>query len=238
MLRFFRRIRQKLFLEGRVSKYLGYAFGEVLLIVVGILIALQINDWNEGRKQNIEVRLFLSDIHRDLVKEGNILKDRSEELDSKLIAMENLIRYFEKADITKKAVERYFGEFTGFPWFQPIASAYESLKSSGLPLSNEILKTKLINYFEDKQGLLESTTATYEFNYKTHWLPFMRKHFQFFTFMEPVVIREPPDPDLAKDFLTETNYLSTMTKLTGDRVKELLDLNTELADLIDAELSH
>ena len=50
MLRFFRHIRQKLFLEGRASKYLGYALGEVVLIVVGILIALQINDWNENRK--------------------------------------------------------------------------------------------------------------------------------------------------------------------------------------------
>jgi hypothetical protein len=50
MLRFFRHIRQRLFLEGRVSRYFGYAVGEIVLIVVGILIALQINDWNEGRK--------------------------------------------------------------------------------------------------------------------------------------------------------------------------------------------
>ncbi len=50
MLKFFRRIRQKLLNEGNLKKYLIYAIGEIFLVVVGILIALQINNWNERRK--------------------------------------------------------------------------------------------------------------------------------------------------------------------------------------------
>jgi hypothetical protein len=46
MLKFFRRIRRKLLDEGSLRKYLVYAIGEITLVVIGILIALQINNWN------------------------------------------------------------------------------------------------------------------------------------------------------------------------------------------------
>jgi len=51
MTRFFRNIRQKLAAENKVMAYLRYAIGEILLVVIGILIALQINNWNEARKE-------------------------------------------------------------------------------------------------------------------------------------------------------------------------------------------
>ena len=50
MIKFFRKIRQKLLSENKFSKYLVYAIGEIVLVVIGILIALQINNWNENRK--------------------------------------------------------------------------------------------------------------------------------------------------------------------------------------------
>jgi len=50
MIKFFRKIRRQLLTENRFSKYLLYAIGEIVLVVIGILIALQINIWNENRK--------------------------------------------------------------------------------------------------------------------------------------------------------------------------------------------
>jgi hypothetical protein len=59
MLKFFRRIRQQLLTQNKLSKYLLYAIGEIILVVIGILIALQINNWNEGRKRSqTEVQLL------------------------------------------------------------------------------------------------------------------------------------------------------------------------------------
>ena len=50
MIKFFRKIRQNLPIENKTRKYLKYAIGEIVLVVIGILIALSINNWNEDRK--------------------------------------------------------------------------------------------------------------------------------------------------------------------------------------------
>lgn len=53
MIKFLRTIRQKLLIEGKTSKYLKYAIGEIILVFIGILIAMQINNWNERKTTTI-----------------------------------------------------------------------------------------------------------------------------------------------------------------------------------------
>ena len=67
MIKFFRRIRQSLLSENKFSKYLIYAIGEIILVVIGILIALQINNWNETRKENLKAKSYLVNIKEDLI---------------------------------------------------------------------------------------------------------------------------------------------------------------------------
>jgi hypothetical protein len=69
MLRFFRKIRQKLLTDNKFSKYLLYAIGEILLVVIGILIALQVDHWNQKRENEEKVRSILSDIMLELVSD-------------------------------------------------------------------------------------------------------------------------------------------------------------------------
>ena len=66
MFRFFRTIRQSLLMENKTSKYFKYAIGEIVLVVLGILIALQINTWSEGRKAVVHERALLSKLVEDL----------------------------------------------------------------------------------------------------------------------------------------------------------------------------
>lgn len=66
MIKFFRKIRQNLLSEGKTGKYLKYAIGEIFLVVIGILIALQINNWNEDRKSRRAERDILNNIYENL----------------------------------------------------------------------------------------------------------------------------------------------------------------------------
>ena len=66
MFKLFRTIRQKLLSENKFSKYLIYAVGEIVLVVIGILIALQINNWNEARKIENMGKEYVQEIYRDL----------------------------------------------------------------------------------------------------------------------------------------------------------------------------
>lgn len=68
MIKFFRRIRQKLINEGNLKRYLIYAIGEILLVVIGILIALQLNTWNEHRKLQLLEKEYLIDLRKEFVE--------------------------------------------------------------------------------------------------------------------------------------------------------------------------
>ncbi len=70
MIKFFRKIRQRLLTENKFSKYLLYAIGEIVLVVIGILIALSINNWNEANKQKILEVKFLKRLKTDLVHDS------------------------------------------------------------------------------------------------------------------------------------------------------------------------
>lgn len=92
MISFLRKIRQKLFDSGNIKKYILYAFGEIILVVIGILIALSINNWNEGRKENKEQAYLLTHLQQEFINDS--------------INLQNLIRLSAiKADAGKELKE-------------------------------------------------------------------------------------------------------------------------------------
>ncbi|PHQ28452.1 DUF6090 family protein [Leeuwenhoekiella nanhaiensis] len=84
MIKFFRNIRHKLLDEGKTGKYLKYAVGEIILVVIGILIALQINNWNEDRKEQAEAIALLSQLHAEF-------ESNRKQLEEKMIIRNNMI---------------------------------------------------------------------------------------------------------------------------------------------------
>lgn len=82
MIKFFRKIRQQLLTENKFSKYLLYAIGEIILVVIGILIALQINNWNEKRLQDQALKniysIIVEDLKNDISDINLILKFKKE----------------------------------------------------------------------------------------------------------------------------------------------------------------
>ena len=75
MIKFFRKIRYNLMSENKTSKYFKYAIGEILLVMIGILLALQVNNWNEVRKSKTKATTILKEIRSDMVKDLEIIED-------------------------------------------------------------------------------------------------------------------------------------------------------------------
>jgi len=87
MIKLFRNIRQNLLNEGKTSKYFKYAIGEIVLVVIGILIALSINNWNEKQKQKKQLDAIYTTVQQNLktdLKNIKIPIEFFEKLDSTL----------------------------------------------------------------------------------------------------------------------------------------------------------
>lgn len=74
MIKFFQKFRQKLVETGKVRNYLLYAVGEIVLVVIGILLALQINNWNEGYKDRQLEQVYYCKLLEDVTQDHILLK--------------------------------------------------------------------------------------------------------------------------------------------------------------------
>jgi len=75
MIKLFRKIRQNLIKENRASKYLLYAIGEITLVVIGILIAIQLNNWKSESEENVMVLSYLEGLNFDLNQDNKRIKE-------------------------------------------------------------------------------------------------------------------------------------------------------------------
>ena len=151
MIKLFRNIRQNLLNEGKTSKYLKYAFGEIILVVIGILIALQINNWNENQKAKTTEIYVLKEILSNLNEDGIILSEIVEQRQKAKISVAAMLNYLQTENINKDTIEKDMLHFLTFERYFPINNAYEVLKSKGLQLSNNKLTTQISRYYDYEQ---------------------------------------------------------------------------------------
>lgn len=93
MINLFRNIRRKLANDNKFQKYFRYAFGEILLVVIGILIALQVNNWNEKRKQDEEFKVTLEQIYNSLKFDVDDFKSQMESCDYAIETIDLLLEH-------------------------------------------------------------------------------------------------------------------------------------------------
>ena len=162
MIKFFRRIRQNLIMENKTSKYLKYAIGEIILVVIGILIALQINNWNENRilkGQETEIlKSFRSSIRNDL----NSVEKAMHRYDQANESITFLVDYLQKDLLYHDSLAIHFGNINADWTLRIDHSVFESLKSKGFNLiTNDILKQDIISFYSFAEEGLKETRSRY-----------------------------------------------------------------------------
>lgn len=155
MIKFFRKIRQNLLSEGKTGKYFKYAFGEIILVVFGILIALSINNWNENRKNKIAEADYYCRILEDFQITSKIVNESLEGITHRIEISKKIIIDLNKTPNNKSEILNDFLNTLRQNVFVPSTIAFEDLTSSGnLKLITDIqLKNKLIEY----NAFLENT---------------------------------------------------------------------------------
>ena len=152
MIKFFRHIRRSLIGENKMSKYLKYAIGEILLVVIGILIALQINNWNESNKtRQIEVT-YLGSLRTEFIANLNALNTSISKCDRQVNQLDEILTFFEpkKLDtLTPEYIAKSLGSTLQYDVsFNPIMAVQTELISSGnlKQISNTQLRQRIADF--------------------------------------------------------------------------------------------
>jgi len=181
MIKFFRHIRQNLIMENNTGKYLKYAIGEIVLVVIGILIALQINNWNQNQQNRKQEQQLL---HQLLIEYNSNLKQinnkiflRKEGISSaiKLLASRNL----DDQDFQFDSVNRDLSRLILRPTFDPELGISTELINSGklYLLSNGELRNKISAFPSSLNELKEEEMVIFNL-IEERFVPFLIENFQ------------------------------------------------------------
>ncbi|NKI30934.1 DUF6090 family protein [Croceivirga thetidis] len=149
MIKFFRRFRQNLLQENRFSKYLLYAIGEIVLVVVGILIALQINNWNEKQKtvqfeQKLSTELIQS-LQSDIKGMRFVIKENREIMQQASV----IIELIEGQRTYHDSLSTYIFNAHEYYHHSFDKSAYETSRTHGLYfIKNDSTRKQLSDLYE------------------------------------------------------------------------------------------
>jgi hypothetical protein len=151
MIKFFRIIRQNSLMENKTGKYFKYAIGEIVLVVIGILIALSINNWNENQKNAQWEQRFLKDLRNELQSDLSQLNNSYEIQAKKGQTLKNLMQLIQKGNSDKKSEIDSVFVSTQFvnPTFFPTTGVYDSGVASGKieNIKNDSLKYMITNLY-------------------------------------------------------------------------------------------
>ncbi|MDX1702448.1 MAG: DUF6090 family protein, partial [Melioribacteraceae bacterium] len=135
MLTFFRKIRKKLLGTANTSKYILYAVGEIALVVIGILIALQINNWNERNKTRAKEYQALSEILSDLdvsiTSLNHILYTDENNIEQAIYSLNVVLEHLNNSTPYHDSLSLHFRNVFNYPDVDLKSSGFESLTSMG-----------------------------------------------------------------------------------------------------------
>lgn len=145
--------------EGKTGKYLKYAIGEITLVVIGILIALQINNWNEKVKLDSEERVLLTNLKISFERKLEELEDKNDGRRKNIESIKRLLEIIASEDKEVSNSEMFSYKLDLFIWYavNEEFSVIDMLYSSGKinTISNDSLKFKLIEWPDKMEEMLE-----------------------------------------------------------------------------------
>ncbi len=181
MIKFFRRIRQQLLVQNRFSKYLLYAIGEIILVVIGILIALQINSWNKDKQDRRQEALILTQLLNEYQSNLTQIKDKIEIREITVNSCLSLLQYrkMDQNQVVGDSVDAHLLRVTIRPTFDPRLSVTNELINSGklYLLENVKLRNEVSAFSSSLSELSEEELAIFNLT-EERLIPFLIENYQ------------------------------------------------------------
>jgi tetratricopeptide (TPR) repeat protein len=244
MIKFFRKIRQNLLSEGKTGKYFKYAIGEIVLVVIGILIALQINTWNESRKQKQIEKQVLKSLFQEIEKDKTALKQIDYRYKKDLLDISYFRKLYWKEQLSMADaldLKNFFG-FVNHD-VNPNRITYDEMISTGklYYLSNQNLVNKIIDYYElidnhiyqSRQDRIEFRANFFNVSQvKEFWLTVYDNNNKELAYN----FANNQNTEIYKTMKVLTEYSHALTRTTKASVVNLYQKAQELQLLINKEL--
>lgn len=243
MFRLFRHARDAALANRKLLRFLRYSLGELFLVVAGILIALQIDDWNEDRKKVLRETRILIDIKADIQANIENLEEGIRLLEKLRANTLNVIRHYEQRIGFNASVASSLEYFLG--WWDPDfrQASFENLKSEGVNIiSNHSLRKEIINLFDVEMDILDvSEVNRLNGLFENMLIPIQRRHFyrdhtsreETWPFRPTDYERMMRDPEF---YSVCTEYAYRQTR-SIERFKAFNEASRQLIARIDAELA-
>jgi hypothetical protein len=217
MIKFFRNIRQNAIKDNKISNYLKYAIGEIVLVVIGILIALQINSWNQSRINRLTETKYLKSIKKELILNNNLnqlmITDR---FTKKLEGLKLAKKYSENEIMVIDTLEflnnvSYGGVFSGGFYFGNRSSYDELISTGNLRL---IRKDTIRNAIADYYAYINTASQRAE----VHGSRFS----SYTSELRPFNSKNPT-------YISEYDQVEMMESLKTEKFRKLVDLELSYA---------
>jgi hypothetical protein len=230
--------------KNKTGKYFKYAIGEIVLVVIGILIALQINNWNEGRKNAANEAHILSELLNNLNEDTEQIDFILERRSATQTAVGNLLEVLNTKPIDEERIEQHIAHFLTFERFYPLNNAFEMMKSNGLVVKNKKLRTAISRYYDFEQKKVAQSIKDIE--------GVIRRIFQTENAIRSnlesaksgtqkitsVNLINPSDSNFLKLLHTELIIFNDNNSTSIVRISDFRDHNSQLISMIKKELDN
>ncbi|MDT0558795.1 DUF6090 family protein [Ichthyenterobacterium sp. W332] len=181
MIKFFRRIRYNLMSENKTGKYFKYAIGEIVLVVIGILIALQINTWNQNRQNRSQEQQILVQLLNEYTNNLFQLNQKISIRNATVSSSFKLLNYKndEKLNVVADSFNLHIGRILLRPTFDPELGVTTELTSSGklYLITNNSLRNNITSFPSFLGELREEEMVIYN-QVEEQLTPFIMEHYQ------------------------------------------------------------
>lgn len=208
MIKLFKKIRQQLLKGNRFGKYLLYATGEIILVVIGILVALQLNNWNEERKARILEKKTLKELRSDLLQNIKDIEENIVSLETSKLANEIILLHSKNVLSYNESLDFHFANMYPYITFSPIQTTYNNLSQNGINLiTNDSIRTHVSELYANQFNLYKVFESTYLVeHYENYLKPMFMTEFVTFDIYESFKPRNYDQFIKNKDYNQIMNY--------------------------------